>query len=251
MSARPSSHPQEHQDHIEKTSAMNEQQTRTVPAESLALTYFTDFQAKTVAAIAERIIPANGSDAGATDAGVVYYIDRSITGFSTNLQRVYRLGLRELERYCQQRFRAQFQELDTELQDSVIRDLLGPEVIEPVGTPEPRPLPGLLDNEAPGDGEAGPGDSAVELDEALLRRLFAIIREHTVEGYFCDPIYGGNRNTVGWKLVGFPGAQWGYTAEQMKPGFDATTIVIKTLSDLRRDLGKLTDNKQYYSNEVK
>lgn len=248
MSAQPSS---EHQAHIEKATTMNERETLELEAESLALTYFTDFQATTVAAIAERIIPANGSDAGATDAGVVYYIDRSITGFSANLQRVYRLGLRELERYCEHRFRAQFQELDAELQDRVTRDLLGPEVVESIGTPKSGQLPGPLDNETPDEAEAGSGDSTAEVDGALLRRLFAVIREHTIEGYFCDPIYGGNRNTVGWKLVGFPGAQWGYTAEQMKPGFDATTIVIKTLSDLRRDLGKLTDNKQYYSNEVK
>jgi gluconate 2-dehydrogenase gamma chain len=51
--------------------------------------------------------------------------------------------------------------------------------------------------------------------------------------------------------VGFPGAQWGYTAEQMKPGFDATVIPIKTLSDLRRELNDLPDNKRYYANEGK
>ncbi|MEI7713958.1 MAG: gluconate 2-dehydrogenase subunit 3 family protein, partial [Rhodospirillales bacterium] len=27
----------------------------------------------------------------------------------------------------------------------------------------------------------------------------------TEEGYFADPIYGGNRDKVGWKLLGFPG----------------------------------------------
>ena len=78
-----------------------------------------------------------------------------------------------------------------------------------------------------------------------------VIREHTVEGYFCDPVYGGNRGAVGWRLVGFPGAQWGYTAQQMKPGFDATVIPIKTLSDLRRELKNLPDNAQYYTNEGK
>ena len=93
--------------------------------ESVALTYFTDLQAITVEAIAERIIPANGTDAGATVAGVVYYIDRSISGFSSNLQRVYRLGLRELERYCEQRYSAQFHEIDNEKQDATIRDISG------------------------------------------------------------------------------------------------------------------------------
>jgi gluconate 2-dehydrogenase gamma chain len=230
---------------------MNPQQATSPAAESVALTYFTDLQAKTVEAIAERIIPANGNDAGATEAGVVYYIDRSVTGFSINLQRIYRLGLRELERYCSHFFQAQFHELDAEQQDEIIRELLGPEVIETAGEPVSGQLPQSLDQDTIDDGEAEPTDPSVPADQEMLRRLFAVIREHTVEGYFCDPIYGGNRDTVGWKLVGFPGAQWGYTAEQMKPGFDASTIVIKTLSDLRRDLSKMTDNKQYYSNEVK
>lgn len=217
----------------------------------MALTYFTDFQAKTVEAIAERIIPANGDDAGATEAGVVYYIDRSVTGFSVNLQRIYRLGLRELERYCSDLFHAQFHELETDQQNEIVRDLLGPEVIESSAPPASGQLPKPLDQDIVDDGHRHVADSSAQADREILRRLFAVIREHTVEGYFCDPIYGGNRDTVGWKLVGFPGAQWGYTAEQMKPGFDASTIVIKTLSDLRRDLSKMTDNKQYYSNEVK
>jgi len=27
-----------------------------------------------------------------------------------------------------------------------------------------------------------------------------------MQGMFSDPIYGGNRNKAGWKLIGFPGA---------------------------------------------
>ena len=33
------------------------------------------------------------------------------------------------------------------------------------------------------------------------------IRTHTIEGMFADPIYGGNKDFAGWKLIGFPGAQ--------------------------------------------
>jgi gluconate 2-dehydrogenase gamma chain len=70
-------------------------------------------------------------------------------------------------------------------------------------------------------------------NEALLGEFFGAVRLHTIEGMFCDPMYGGNRNAIGWKLIGFPGAQWGYSAEQMRLGFDATTIPVKTLADLR------------------
>ena len=50
----------------------------------------------------------------------------------------------------------------------------------------------------------------------LLAEFFGAVRLHTIEGMFCDPMYGGNRDCVGWKLIGFPGAQWGYSAEQMQ-----------------------------------
>lgn len=229
---------------------MNPEDTGPSSMESVALTYFTDLQAITVEAIAERIIPANGTDAGATVAGVVYYIDRSISGFSSNLQRVYRLGLRELERYCEQRYSARFHEIDNEKQDATIRDFLGPEILHPTGAAEAALQPKSVVEQSSEASASQFSNSTAVLDEELLRRLFAIIREHTIEGYFCDPIYGGNRGTVGWKLVGFPGAQWGYTAEQMKPGFNASSIVIKTLSDLRQELVDLPNNKQYYSNKV-
>ena len=47
-------------------------------------------------------------------------------------------------------------------------------------------------------------------------------------------MYEGNRNGIGWKLIGFPGAQWEYSVDQLRPGFDATTIPVQTLTDLRR-----------------
>jgi gluconate 2-dehydrogenase gamma chain len=197
--------------------------------ESLALTFFNDDEARTVEAIAERIIPGNGPDAGATEAGVVYYIDRALAGISPDLQVVYRLGLRALEEFCQADRRLSFTELTSQEQDDIVRRFLGPEVGEPESG-----LDSSLDD-----------DHVRELRSVLVR-LFAILREHTIEGYFCDPVYGGNRNAVAWKLVGFPGAQWGYTAEQMAPGFDGRTIPIKTLSDLRRELKELPPNETFY-----
>jgi gluconate 2-dehydrogenase gamma chain len=224
--------------------------SQTVPGDndSVALTYFNDHQARTIEAITERIIPANGADAGATQAGVVYYIDRTITGFSTGLQRTYRLGLRELDTLCDREHSKQFVNLTEEQQDSVLRRFLGSEtgggkMEHPAGLVQSAPEE--ADPVQAGFGSGG--RTALE----LLRFFFAVVREHTVEGYFCDPIYGGNRGAVGWRLVGFPGTQWGYTAEQMKPGFDASVIPIKTLSDLRRELKNLPDNKRYYASEGK
>jgi gluconate 2-dehydrogenase gamma chain len=198
----------------------------------LALTFFNDEEARTVEALAERIIPGNGQDPGATEAGVVYYIDRSLAGVSADLQVVYRLGLRALEELCQADHGRPFRDLTAEEQDDIVRRFLGPEVGEPTQ--------GL---------QFSPEDQAVGADLPLIGRLVVVVREHTVEGFFCDPVYGGNRGAVGWRLVGFPGAHWGYTAEQMAPGFDGRSIPIKTLSDLRRELRDLPDNATFYRNE--
>ena len=37
------------------------------------------------------------------------------------------------------------------------------------------------------------------------RTFFTMLYQNVMEGMFADPIYGGNRNKAGWKMVGFPG----------------------------------------------
>jgi len=210
---------------------------------SVALIFFNDFEARTVEAIAERIIPGGDGDIGATDAGVVYYIDRAVAGFSTGLQRVYRLGLRDLDTHCRDQHGGSFVELAADRQDGVVREFLGPESGEAAAAHKPAGEDDYdFDSSAEHPGHALPDPRPVNLDRTLLERLFAVVREHAFEGLFCDPVYGGNRNAVGWRLVGFPGVQWGYTAEQMKAGFDGRKLPIRTLSDLRRDLKSLPDN---------
>lgn len=199
--------------------------------QSVALMFLNDEEARTVEAVAERIIPGDGQDGGAIEAGVVYYIDRALSGVSADLQVVYRLGLRALERWCQNQYGGSFAVLGPDAQDELVRRFLGPE--------QGALAAGLMFSAQ---------DQGAGVDLGVISRLFTIIREHTVEGYFCDPVYGGNRGTVGWKLVGFPGAHWGYTAEQMAPGFDGRTIPIKTLSDLRRELSSLPPNETFYRN---
>ncbi len=40
--------------------------------------------------------------------------------------------------------------------------------------------------------------------------FFETVRYHVLEGVFCEPQYGGNRDMIGWRLVDFPGQQFGY-----------------------------------------
>ncbi len=192
-------------------------------AGSAALTFFSEGEAVTVDAMAARIIPSDAAGPGAREAQVVVYIDRALAGVYKDLQTLYRRGLRELDARCQDRFRGPFRELGEREQDLVLASL----DLSPIG------------HESAGgdDDTSGPGE------DALLRQFFAVVRRHTMEGLFCDPAYGGNQGLIGWKLVGFPGAQWSYSEEQMRPGFDAMHIPMKTLEDLRREHGGIKSSR--------
>ena len=165
-----------------------------------ALLFFNPVEAATIDAMAARIIPGDEQDPGGREAQAYRYVDRALAGFARELQTFYRNGLRELDDACDARFGGRrFVEL----------------------------------SEAEQDGLLGEMDAlAREGSDGGLGRLFAVVREHVVQGWFCDPVYGGNHGGVGWRTVGFPGARWGYSAEQMARGYDATTIPLTTLDDL-------------------
>ncbi|ACP21579.1 conserved hypothetical protein (plasmid) [Sinorhizobium fredii NGR234] len=176
--------------------------------------FFNATEARTLDAMTARIMPSEPDGLGAREAGVVTYLDHAVAGYFRDLQSIYRVGLQRLDSYCLAKAGAVFAGLSVSRQDEILRELDA----------------GIDVSAAGADTEGLEGDSV----EPILTRFFAIVREHTIQGMFCDPIYGGNRDFVGWKLIGFPGAQWEYTEEQMRPGFDATTIPILSLADLQR-----------------
>jgi gluconate 2-dehydrogenase gamma chain len=59
-------------------------------------------------------------------------------------------------------------------------------------------------------------DKATGFDGPSGKAFFTWLRNDTIEGMFSDPMYGGNREMVGWKLIGYPGAQRHYTPDDMK-----------------------------------
>ena len=48
--------------------------------------------------------------------------------------------------------------------------------------------------------------------------FFALVRTHTIQGTFCDPVYGGNADFVGWDLIGYPGVRLNVTAADQRMG---------------------------------
>ncbi len=144
-------------------------------------------QWRTVEAITARIIPTD-DDPGALEAGCVNFIDKALAHEDAELRPEYEAGLLGIDAVSERRFAKRFVDLDPGQQDAI--------------------LVALESGRADGwpTGEVGPD------------QFFETVRKHTVWGFLADPRYGGNRDYVGWKLVGYPGPRHhagGYTAEQM------------------------------------
>jgi gluconate 2-dehydrogenase gamma chain len=60
------------------------------------------------------------------------------------------------------------------------------------------------------------GDATEGFEQIAAPSFFAVVRRHTAEGMFSDPAYGGNRDMVGWRLIGYPGAQRAYTEDDIR-----------------------------------
>lgn len=199
-----------------------------------ALMFFDELEARTIEAVAARIIPSEPDVPGAREAGVMIYIDRAVAGYFRELQTFYRAGVQALNELCERQCGGIFADLSQEQQDRILAEL------------EVRKRGSTTSGNAFGDTAAGdelrsspstPNQNLRSEDEDnLLTQFFAVVRDHTIQGMFCDPMYGGNRNGTGWRLIGFPGAQWGYSVDQLRPGYDATAIPVQTLTDLARQL---------------
>jgi len=146
--------------------------------------FFNAQDAATVAAFSERLMPGAPGKPGARDAAVLNYIDLALAGAYAELQDFYRRGLAQLDAYCRKAYNEPFVRLDSAKQDEVIAAL------------EQGKASGFIWPEA--------------------RAFFETIRTHTIEGLFADPVYGGNKDFAGWRLVGFPGGQAVYTPADLQ-----------------------------------
>ena len=59
---------------------------------------------------------------------------------------------------------------------------------------------------------------SLQLHGVSSKAFFQILWQNTKEGFFADPVYGGNRNMAGWKMIGFPGARADFADWVEQPG---------------------------------
>jgi gluconate 2-dehydrogenase gamma chain len=143
----------------------------------------TAAEAAALEAVVARLIPADATGPGALEAGAARYIDGAL-GSALAVQRpAYAAGLAALDAYARAQAGRTFAALEPEAQDAL--------------------LTALEQNRAPG---FTPSSSA----------FFELVLGHTLEGTFGDPYYGGNRDFIGWELIGYPGLRLAVTAEQQR-----------------------------------
>lgn len=161
--------------------------------------FFSAEEWRFIHAAVARLIPSDERGPGAIEAGVPEFIDRQMQtpygeggiwymqgpfvpdaspemGYQAKLvpQQIYRFGIKEVNDWTSKQYDKAFHELGSDEQHTVLA---------------------ALDN-----GET-------QFESVPVRTFFNLLLQNTKEGFFSDPIHGGNRNLVGWKLVGFPGAR--------------------------------------------
>ncbi len=227
------------------------------PPDPKVLQYLTVDEARAIEAFTARIIPGTPQDPGAREAGVVTFIDNMLAtnqgdveptyssgpfahtydsdtppppkpnviwvkkdelsrygdqGDQTTAE-AYRQGLKQLDEYAKSKFGGAFADLSEQQQDTIIGELAGGKV----------------------DSFKDPTD----------KDFFKMVHTHTIHGMFGDPLYGGNREMVGWKLVGYPGAQRAYTPVDLRT--EGTPLPVQGLAQLPHfHAGLATSNTPVY-----
>lgn len=173
--------------------------------------FFDDHQRATVEAAMARIIPTDDLP-GAREAGTIDFLDRYLAGLGSIYAKPdgsgfeelvgkraeawqrrldiirprYVAGIAELDGRSQTAFGADFKRLDTSQQDTILAEM----------------EPGDVTASGDADGDAPPlqqTKAEIDLD------FFPLLCAHTRQGFYADPIYGGNREHIGWEVIGFPG----------------------------------------------
>ncbi len=196
------------------------------------LTILTQDQARTIDALVSRIYPGDASDPGAHELGVVNFIDKMLAyheggvephygeqphakayegnqppdqksdelgpiiwvkrdqieryGSQSTLKLLdrYRNGVGYVNAYAKSKFGNEFADLQADQQDQIIKDMI---------------------SDTAKDFFKDPTDTG----------FFQLLQTHTVQALFADPAYGGNKDMIAWKQIGYPGAQRAYTPEDM------------------------------------
>lgn len=161
--------------------------------------FLTPEERSFLTAAVDRLIPADDTPS-ASELGVVDYIDHQLAGaygrgdiyylqppFENGLATqgyqaeapalLYRQAIADIQTALADENRGAFVELSESEQDALLTRL---------------------------------SEGEIELEHVHAKTFFDTLWQNTLEGFFGDPVYGGNRDMEGWRMIGFPGARYDY-----------------------------------------
>ena len=130
-------------------------------------------EARTLAAACDQIVPPD-QDPGAAEAGVVTFVDRQLATRLKKERPRWQAGLRGLDATARRRHGKPFAELAFEAQTAVLQDVEKDAV------------------------------EAADWNGIEPGAFFALLREHTMMGFYGDPRHGGNKDRASWRMLGVP-----------------------------------------------
>lgn len=167
---------------------------------------FTERQRATIEAATERIIPAD-RDPGALEAGVINYIER-ILAFDDNDEAVPREEVRSIANFYLGSTTGR-----TEEQQNALFKIQGFGI-----QARQLYLDGVLELDKLSQDQFGvegfcslqlsQKDRVLTVLEERASPFFSLLVRHTMEGFYGDPRHGGNKDRVGWTLLGFSGPRF-------------------------------------------
>jgi gluconate 2-dehydrogenase gamma chain len=167
-------------------------------------TYFTPAEAAFIEAAVARLIPNDPVGPGAVEANVPFFLDRQLAGPFGRGDHYY-LGGPWPKGTPEQGYQSRFSPAQlyraaiAAIDQYVTANLNAATFAKLAAADQDKLLKGL---------ESGD----VKLDGGVdAKSFFAMFLQNTKEGYFSDPIYGGNKDMGAWKMIGFPGAHYNYT----------------------------------------
>lgn len=163
--------------------------------------FFNAPEAAFIEAAVDRLIPPDEVGPGAVQAAVPMYIDRQLHGAWGAGERLYRSGPwqpgtpqqgYQLPFTPAELFRTALRAIGDDLQRNG-----GPTFDKMTGDQQDAYLTSL---------QTGSKDLGGVPCKVFFESLLAM----TIEGYFSDPVYGGNKDMAAWAMIGFPGAYAAY-----------------------------------------
>src|SRR5262245_52343950 len=183
--------------------------------------FFQPQEAVFIEAVVDHMIPADEITPRGTDIGIATYIDRALAGSWGKGDRLYmqgpwgrgtanqgyqlpltpaalyRAAVAGCDAHCRKTFGQTFAKCTSEQKEAFLKDLQAGKI--------------TLEGGLPG------------------RTFFGVLYDNVMEGMFADPIYGGNKDKIGWAMLGFPGVM-ANNAENVKQYNDGRRFAAKPVS---------------------